>query len=558
MEKSILAHVEIALLGPVELVDGGARVEITSRRQRQLLIALALQRGLVISVDRICDLVWGEQLPSDPGAAVQTNISRLRRVLRAPLEVTTSPTGYQLVCPDEGSDLARFEHAITAMRTASPSEQVVLAAGALDLWRGTPFPDLDHPDIEAERQRVSELRLETVETYAEALCLLGRHGEAVAIAENHVREHPHRERSAATLMRSLYATGRQADALEVFGRLRRRLLDDLGVDPSQELRLLELAILNQEPDIAPTPAAPVLPAATVAAPVGSSVRDLDQHIRFCRSDDGTRIAYATSGDGPTLVKSANWMTHLDYDWESPVWRHWLGDLSEGHTLVRYDERGCGLSDWDVDRFTFDAWVDDLALVVDALELDRFPLLGVSQGGAVAIAYAVRHPERVSRLVLFGAYGQGRLVRATTEEQRREAALHLELARLGWGSDDPAFRQVFTSQFMPGGTREQWESFNELQRRTTSSENAVRFMEVFATIDVMDLAPLVQCPTLILHSRSEVRVPISMARELAALIPGSRLVPLPSRNHILGEDEPAWDLFLDEINRFLTAEALAPL
>ncbi len=279
---------------------------------------------------------------------------------------------------------------------------------------------------------------------------------------------------------------------------------------------------------------------------------LAQEIRFCVAPDSTRIAYATIGVGAPLVKAANWITHLDYDLESPVWRHWLAGLSRHHQLVRYDERGCGLSDWDVARFTFEAWVDDLELVVDALHLERFPLLGISQGGAVAIAYAVRHPERVSCLILSGAYAKGRRVRATSEQERREATLNLELARIGWGRDEPTFRQVFTSQFVPGGTQEQWDAFNELQRRTTSPENAVRFLEAFENIDVAELAARVQCPTLIMHSRDDLRVPSSAARELAALIPDSRLVLLNSRNHILIESEPAWPVFLDELQRFLPA------
>ena len=167
------------------------------------------------------------------------------------------------------------------------------------------------------------------------------------------------------------------------------------------------------------------------------------------------------GSGPVLVKAANWMTHLDYDVESPVWRHWLEGLAAGRTLLRYDERGCGLSDWNVDHFNFDDWVDDLELVVDAEGLETFPLLGVSQGAAVAVAFAARHPDRVERLILAGAYGRGRLARASTDDQRREAALDLELARIGWGRDEPSFRQVFTSQFLPDGTREQWEAFNDL-------------------------------------------------------------------------------------------------
>ncbi len=278
--------------------------------------------------------------------------------------------------------------------------------------------------------------------------------------------------------------------------------------------------------------------------------ELAQQIRMCTAADGARVAYATLGVGPPLVKAANWMTHLDYDWESSVWRHWLEGLARGRTLIRYDERGCGLSDWEVDRFGMDAWVDDLETVVDTVGLGRFPLLGVSQGAAVAIEYAVRHPDRVSRLVLAGAYARGRLARASTPEQRQEAALDIELARVGWGRDDPSFRQVFTHQFLPEGTREQWDAFNELQRRTTSPANAVRFLEAFSRIDVSAAAPLVACPTLILHGRWDHRVPFASARELAALIPDSRLVPLDSRNHIMTSVEPAWPVFLDEVERFL--------
>ncbi|MDT5106548.1 MAG: hypothetical protein QOI25_4061, partial [Mycobacterium sp.] len=200
-----------------------------------------------------------------------------------------------------------------------------------------------------------------------------------------------------------------------------------------------------------------------------------QHIAFCRAADGVRLAYAVAGDGPPLVRAANWMTHLGYDIESPVWRHWVRDLSAGHTFIRYDERGCGLSDWEAGEFTFDDWVTDLESVVEALGLEQFPLLGVSQGGAVAVAYAARHPERVTKLVLCSAYARGREVRAHNDEERRAAALDLELARVGWGRDDPAFRQVFAAQFLPGGTRADWEAFDHLQRRTTSPENAVRFL-----------------------------------------------------------------------------------
>lgn len=275
-----------------------------------------------------------------------------------------------------------------------------------------------------------------------------------------------------------------------------------------------------------------------------------QEIRYCVSPDGVRIAYAVSGTGSPLAKAANWLTHLDLEWISPIWSHWIDGLSARHRLVRYDERGCGLSDWNVADFSFDAWVEDLELVVDSAGLDRFPLLGLSQGGAVAIAFAVRHPERVSRLVLVGAYSRGRLARAESAEQREEAALDLTMGKVAWRHDDAAYRQVFASQFLPDATRETWDAFNELQRATTSTENVVRFLDTFAHIDVSELAPLVTCPTLVLHSRGDLRVPESQARELAALIPDSRLLFLDSANHILTKDEPAWQTMFEEIDRFL--------
>lgn len=277
-----------------------------------------------------------------------------------------------------------------------------------------------------------------------------------------------------------------------------------------------------------------------------------QHIAFCRAADGVRLAYAVAGEGPPLVRAANWMTHLGYDIESPVWRHWVRDLAAEHTFIRYDERGCGLSDWDAADFSFEAWVSDLESVVDALGLDRFPLLGVSQGGAVAVAYAARHPEQVTKLVLCSGYAKGRLARATSDEEERAAALDLDLARVGWGRDDPAFRQVFAAQFQPDGTRADWDAFDQLQRRTTSPANAVRFLEEFGRIDVSELARRVRCPTLIMHSRDDHRQPMRNGEELAALIPDSRLVALASNNHLLTETEPAWQRFREELLDFLAS------
>lgn len=283
---------------------------------------------------------------------------------------------------------------------------------------------------------------------------------------------------------------------------------------------------------------------------------MKQQIRFCTTPDGVRIAFATTGQGPPLVKVSNWLSHLEFDWGSPVWRHWLSELSRDHTLVRYDERGCGLSDWDAPDLSFEAWVRDLETVVDVLGLESFPLLGISQGASIAIAYAARHPGRVSRLILHGGYARGWLKRRATPQQRKEAEMMIELAELGWGKENPAFRQFFTTQFVPDGSPEQHRWFNELQRISTSPQNAAQFIRVFNEIDVTALAPRVTCPTLVLHPDGDVRVPFEEGRLVASLIEGARFVPLESRNHILLEHEPAWRRWLDEVRSFLPAAAPA--
>jgi pimeloyl-ACP methyl ester carboxylesterase/tetratricopeptide (TPR) repeat protein len=275
-----------------------------------------------------------------------------------------------------------------------------------------------------------------------------------------------------------------------------------------------------------------------------------QHIRFCTASDGVRIAYATVGCGPPLVKAANWLSHLEFDSKSPVWRPWIRALSRDHTFVRYDERGCGLSDRAVDELSLDAWVRDLEAAVDALKLERFPLLGISQGGPIAIAYAARHPERVSHLILYGTYARGRALRELSEPEREELDLMVNMIRIGWGRNHAAFRQVFTSLFIPDGTPEQVEWFNELQRISVEPETAARMYMTFYKLDVRELAPRLDIPTLVLHGTQDRRIPFNEGRLLASLIPGARFVPLETRNHILLESDPAWPHFLREVRAFL--------
>jgi class 3 adenylate cyclase/pimeloyl-ACP methyl ester carboxylesterase len=291
----------------------------------------------------------------------------------------------------------------------------------------------------------------------------------------------------------------------------------------------------------------------VAAP-GAKVlaaASLKQEIRYCKAPDGVRLAYATVGQGSPVLKSAHWLGHLEYDWEFPIQRRFLLGLAKDHTLVRYDARGNGLSDWDVRDIALDAWVSDMETVADAAGLDRFPLVGFSQGCAVSVAYAARHPERVSHLILYGGFaaGRNRNEHETAEARERFTAMKT-LVRQGWGADNPTFRQLFTTSMMPTATKEQMEAFNELQRLSGSPEGAVRYLETVAELDVRDLLPRVRAPTLVLHVRDELTVSIDRGRELAAGIPGARFVALPGKNHVLLEQDPGLPRFFEELSDFL--------
>ena len=286
-------------------------------------------------------------------------------------------------------------------------------------------------------------------------------------------------------------------------------------------------------------------------PAPSSSRPLRQEVHFCTASDGVRIAYAAVGDGPPLLKTANWLNHLEYDWESPVWRPLLHALADRRRLIRYDARGNGLSDWDVADLSFEAFVRDLESVVAATGLNRFPLLGISQGCAMSIAYAARHPERVTHLVLYGGFTRGRRKRGSAEDIANSEAI-VTLMRQGWGQENPAFRQLFTSLFIPGGTPEQMQWFNDLQRHTTSPDNAARLRQSLDEIDVTDLLAQVTVPTLVLHCRDDAVQPFEEGRRIAAGIAGARFVALEGRNHCLLPGEPAWNRFFDEVREFLRA------
>lgn len=496
---------------------------VPRRSAAALLKLLALSPGRRLHRERVLDALWPDVDPAEAAPRLHKAAHYARRTLGLPEGVVVRGDVVALL-PDADvrTDLAAFEEAADVALARGDAEAARAAAA---LCPGDLLPgDLYEPWADDARQRVAVKRA--------AVLRLGECWEEL------VRLDATDEEAQAALVARHLAAGDPAAALRQLEWYEVACRRELGEEPSPRMARLRsdvTARLRRE-GLAP----------------GDDVR-LTQEIRFCRTPDGVRLAYAMTGQGPPLVKAANWLTHLDHDWRSPVWRHWLVGLSRHRTLVRYDERGCGLSDRDVAEHSFEAWVRDLEAVVDAAGLERFPVLGLSQGAGVAVAYAARHPERVSRLVLYGGFAQGRRHRASGPAELAEHELELQVTRGGWGSDNPAFRQVFTSQFMPQASRELWAEFNELQRRTAHPDDAAAILAVSASIDVMAEAPLVRAPTLVLHARDDRRPPFSQGLLLASLVPGARFVALDSANHILLEDEPAWPVFLREVEAFLAEE-----
>jgi pimeloyl-ACP methyl ester carboxylesterase/DNA-binding CsgD family transcriptional regulator len=281
-----------------------------------------------------------------------------------------------------------------------------------------------------------------------------------------------------------------------------------------------------------------------------------QQVRFCASRDGTRIAFVAGGPGPPLVRAAPWLSHLDHERNCPLWGPWSSVLARRHKLIRYDGRGCGLSDRDATDFSLDRCVEDLEAVIEACKIGRFVLFGATIGSVTALTYAARHPERVSHLVIVGGFAVGRMAR-DPPELIEETALELKAIELGWGNDNPAFRQFSTSLLIPDSTADQSRSLNELMRVASSPQTAIKRLRPFHHVNLRDSATKIQCPTLVFHSRSDARIPFEQGRDLAALIPGARLVPLESRNHWIVNTETAWARFVNEFDNFLPAPLFSP-
>ena len=303
-------------------------------------------------------------------------------------------------------------------------------------------------------------------------------------------------------------------------------------------------------------ALPAVAASGAEDTVRAAAPKYEQEIHFCQARDGVQLAYSRIGEGPPLVKTANWLTHIEYDFESPVWKAFYQEMSRDNAFFRYDARGNGLSDREVPDVSYEHFVDDLEAIVDAAGIDRFALLGISQGCAVSIGYAIRHPERLSHMVLLGGYAVGWKKRARSAAEKQAGEAMQTLMRLGWGQENPAFRQMFTSQFIPGASKEQADWFNEFQKISASPDDAVRNLVANGDVDITSLLSKVRVPTLVMHARHDARVPMESGRRMAAGIPGARFVALESQNHVLLENEPAFATFFAELKAFIASKPQA--
>jgi len=526
-----VATLRIDTLGELAVFRDGERLALpASKRARALLAYLALT-ARPHRRDRLCEVFW--EIPDDPRGALRWALSKLRSVVN-----------------DEGADRLVADRERVALDTAAidvdvqrllselndPALSVEQLQAIAEQLQEPLLEGIDLPDQSLFQQWLTAERKAAMRLRAKALGRLARHAdlpphEAIAWTRAWLDVEPFDTVAATQLMTQLEQLG---DILE---------LERTSRELTKRFRNAAIRWSPTTRVDAPQPAEGDGDTAQVRQLLAR------QKVQFCTASDGVRIAYASVGQGVPIVKAANWLSHLELDWDAPIWSPLFRELARYHYFVRYDERGNGLSDWDVGELSQEAFVADLETVVEATGLERFALLGISQGAAVSIEYAVRHPQRVSHLILFGAYAAGWRIGATPATIKEREAV-MTLTSSGWGQDNPAYRQIFSSTFMPSATGEELGWFNEFQRRTASPANAVRFLSAFGDIDVRDRLTEVSVPTLVIHSLGDRRIPVTIGRDIAAAIPNAEFLGLESDGHLLLGREPASQVFVDAVSEFI--------
>lgn len=508
----------LCVLGDFQVARDGELIDLPPSRKTRALLAYLAVTGKSHQRERLCEIFW--DIPDDPRGALRWSLSKIRQVL--------------------GDD----ESALVADRNAVSLKVATDYARLLPLVKG----DLSLASTEELEAVVGSIRGDFLADLSLERCFEYEAWRTGVASEVEIAE--------LGILRELVErlAGEPRRALPLARRLARLLPEDVGL--AHEIEALEekvKAAAAQPAGRSPQPGA--RPAAEPPAPAKSpmAMQDPGRAVHFCRALDGTRLAYARTGSGPTILRAAHWMSHLTFDWHSPIWRHWMSELSRDNQLVRYDERCNGLSQRHVIDVSFETMVSDLECVVEAAGLDRFTLLGLSQSCAVSIAYAIRHPEKISGMILYGGYVKGWRARGDAGEIATREAI-ATLMREGWGKANPMFRQAFCSMFIPGATHEHFGWMDDLMLRTISPDDAWRLQSAFSVIDVSDLLEKVRVPTLVLHAREDNVAPVESGRTMAAGIPGARFFELESSNHVLLEGEPAFDEFIAHVRAFVAETA----
>ncbi|WP_232819393.1 alpha/beta fold hydrolase [Saccharospirillum mangrovi] len=504
----------------------------SSKRTRALLVYLMLTERMHRR-DWLCELLWAQA--DDPRGALRWSLSRMRPLVNdsGVERLWADRERVHLNAPELDIDIRNLATKVVDPDTSAQALKGIDRALQRPLLEGLDLPDqeLFQNWLTAERRDIAQLRGQVLARLAVDPRLTTV--EHLEWSREWLALEPLNPKAATCLLTRLEQLREHWELGWLSAELKQRF-HKAGIDWSAKERLV-----SAEPEASFSYRTPE--------------RELlaRQTIQLCVAKDGVRLAYTAMGSGRPIIKAANWLSHLEHDWNAPIWSPLFKRLALNHHFIRYDERGNGLSDWLVNDLSFDAFVTDLEAVADASGVERFALLGISQGAAVSIAYAVKHPERVSHLVLFGGYPAGWRINASDAVIREREAI-MTLTETGWGQDNPAYRQIFSSTFMPSADVSELAWFNEFQRLTTSPENAVRFLSAFGDIDVRHLLPQVRVPTLVLHSLGDQRIPVGVGRDLAAAIPGAQFQGIDSDGHLLLGREPASEAFIDAVRRFIAS------
>ncbi|MCL1091092.1 alpha/beta fold hydrolase [Shewanella profunda] len=523
--------VTINMLGEMELRHNSTIIPMPASKRSRALLAYLAFTARPHRRDTLCEVFW--DVPDDPKGALRWSLSKIRPLVNNNNTERLIADRERVVinCADINIDLKLLIAKSNLSDLSCTELEILLQQSQQPFLQGLDLPNqkLFQDWLMTERNELRQLSGQLLVRLASHVDLTTQ--AKLLWAQAWLTHEPLSTRAANTVLSLLQQLEQYAQATLLSQQLLTRF-NDAGIVWAVELEQRQTTINLQCNELL-------------------SGRELlaRQKVQFCTSQDSVRIAYASLGKGPTIVKAANWLSHLEHDWNAPIWSPLFKDLAADHHFVRYDERGNGLSDWDVEDISFNTFVTDLETVVAANKLDTFSLLGISQGAAVSIEYAIRHPEKVSHLILFGGYAAGWRIGAT-EAITKEREAVMMLTHVGWGTDNPAYRQIFSSTFMPDANEAEFSWFNDFQRLTTSTENAVRFLSVFADIDVRHRLAQVKVPTLVIHSLGDQRIPVSVGREIAATIPNAEFVGLESNGHLLLGREPASKVFVEAIREFI--------